>query len=328
MPILRVAPMALALALLLPGVAAATTLRFAGQALGVPAEVELAGLDRAAAEAAAAAAFEELARTEAALRDLAERSARAAGGVFPLTGPDLELLERAQGFCLWSDGATGPLGGALYAAWGLRSPVAGRPGADRLAEAAATAGCARLLLDRAVESARLAPGSELELFPFAAGWAVDRAVAALTAAGAANGCARVGAVVRGFGAGADGRGWPVDPPAVPGLEEPLARFWLRDQAAALLTALDPPLLSPGERVLPYLDLRSGRPPAGIQLVIAVTDLAVDARALAQTMFALGARPGQLLLGSLRPAPAVLWLLGSGEGEPVLTASNWSRVVRR
>ena len=78
----------------------------------------------------------------------------------------------------------------------------------------------------------------------------------------------------------------------------------------------------------YLDLRSGRPTAGVRLVAVVTTVAIDARALAQAMFVFGPRPGELFLGGLRPAPSVLWLVGGGTGEPVITGSNWSKVFRR
>ena len=39
---------------------------------------------------------------------------------------------------------------------------------------------------------------------------------------------------------------------------------------------------------------------------------------------LGANGGQIRLGSLRPKPSVLWLLGSGE-TAVVSSSNWSAV---
>jgi thiamine biosynthesis lipoprotein ApbE len=341
---LAVLPLAAPLAvLLLAAPLAAEHLRFTGRALDEAAAVEIAGLDRAAATTAATAAFEELARAERTVRSLAERAAAAAGGDLPLSGAELELLSRAHAFCLWSDGSVSALGGAAHRLWGVRVPVAGRPGDAALAAAARSARCAGLTLEAGGRiltdgggapaasggtAARLAPEVELDLFPFETGWAVDQAVAALAAAGASNVRVALGAVARGAGPGPEGRGWPFDPPAIPGLAEPFSPLVLRDQAAAVLTAGDRSLALAGDPLPPYLDLRSARPALGVRLVAVVSPLALDARALAQAMFVLGPRSGQLSLGGLRPAPSVLWLVGGGAGDPVITSSNWSRVHRR
>lgn len=321
--------LALALALLLPSWApAAAATRFVGPAFGGSAEVEVLGLDPAATEAAVAAAFAELARAEADAAALAARAAAAAGAPLALSPSELGLLARALSFCVWSEGTVTPLGGELYRLWGLRQPAPGRPGADRLTAAAERGRCSRLKLDAAGATAQMPTDSELDLFPFASGWAVDRAVAALSALGASNARVAVGSVIRGVGPGPAGRGWQVRFPPLPGGGEPPSPFYLRDRAAAILTAGDTPLAVAGERTLPYLDLRTGRPVEGRVLVAAVSDLAVDARPLAQAMFVFGPNPGQLFLGSLRPAPAVLWLLGGGQAEPVLAEAGWSTVPKR
>lgn len=330
MPRLLVAAVSLALLAppLLPAPGRAATL-YRGSAFGEVAEVEVLGLDPATTEATVRAAFAEIARAEATARGLAGRAAGAAGGPFTLTPDELALLQRAQSFCFWSEGTVSALAGGIYRLWGLRAPVAGRPAPDRLTAAAELARCTSLKLDAAGPSARLAPEAELELFPFETGWAVDRAVAHLQASGVANARVSIGSVIRGLGAGPEGRGWPVEASAqaAPGAGG-LRPFYLRDRAAALLAAIDRPLAVPGETTSRYLDLRTGRPPSGRLLVVAVTDLALDARALAQAMFALGPAPGRLFLGSLSPRPSVLWLIGSAEAEPVATESNWSAVPKR
>jgi hypothetical protein len=43
------------------------------------------------------------------------------------------------------------------------------------------------------------------------------------------------------------------------------------------------------------------------------------------MFVLGQREGMMRLGALRPEPSVAWLLGSGEGLPLLTTHRWAAV---
>ena len=322
------ASLALLAPALLPAPGRAATL-YRGSAFGEVAEVEVLGFDAATTESTIRAAFAEIAGAEATVRGLGGRAAGAAGGPFSLAPDELALLQRTQAFCLWSEGTVSALGGGIYRLWGLRAPVAGRPAPDRLSAAAELARCRSLTLDPGAPSARLAPGAELELFPFEAGWAVDRAVAYLQANGVTNARVSIGAVIRGLGAGPEGRGWPVEASAqvAPGAGG-MRPFYLRDRAAALVSAVDRPLAVPGEITSRYLDLRTGRPPSGRLLVVAVTDLAFDARALAQAMFALGPAPGRLFLGSLSPRPSVLWLIGSAEAEPVATESNWSAVPKR
>jgi hypothetical protein len=63
-------------------------------------------------------------------------------------------------------------------------------------------------------------------------------------------------------------------------------------------------------------------------VVTVTELAVDAEALAAALMILGNREGLLRAGVLRPSPAVLWLLGGGEGVPVQAQHDWSRIALR
>lgn len=239
-----------------------------------------------------------------------------------------DLLQRALTFCVWSDRAHGPLGGRLYALWGLRRNAPGRPGGERLGEAARSADCDRLTVDADAGTARLAPGSMADLWGFARGYAVDRAAELLRQKGVDNGLVRLGKVYRAFGGGADGRGWPVLLPVFPGLDRPLDRVWLRDEALAVSSSVHRPILLGGDRHAPWLDQRSGRPAEGVVGVVTVTELAVDAEALAASLLIMGNREGLLRLGSLRPDPSVLWLLGGGQGTPVMSQHNWSEITLR
>jgi hypothetical protein len=79
-------------------------------------------------------------------------------------------------------------------------------------------------------------------------------------------------------------------------------------------------------MLPYLHQRTGLPAQGVAGVAAVTELAVDAQALAIAMAVTGPREGELRLGSLRPNPSVLWFLGSGSGAPLQVDHRWGEVI--
>ena len=160
------------------------------------------------------------------------------------------------------------------------------------------------------------------------GWAVDRAVKVLKERGAANGMVRVGPVRRGFGPGVDGRGWRVALPRFAGLEEALAPVWLLDRALAVAAPLERRVVIAGDGYSRWIHQRTGRPAEGIAGVVAVTDLAADAQGLAATLAVAGPREGKMRLGGLRPAPSVLWLLGGGEGEPLLMDHRWALVPKR
>ena len=294
--------------------------RASGQAFGEEARIEVRGLEAAAAEAVLRSAMAELAATEADSVAISVRLNGAAGGEpVSLDGAALAMLRRALDFCSWSEGAHGPLGGVLYELW--RGPL---PSPAALAAARPTAGCDRLQIDEDRGTARLAAGSRIDLRGFAIGWAVDRAADLLRDAGVANARVRLGRVERGLGPGPTGAGWAprLDLPAA--WLEPLAQARLSDRALAI-AGHEPPLVIAGDRYPPHLDLRDGRPARGVAATIAVSELAIDAQALAVSMFVLGQREGMMRLGALRPEPSVAWLLGSGESLPLLTTHRWAEV---
>jgi thiamine biosynthesis lipoprotein len=303
--------------------------RKAPQATDEPAEEPVTesaaegGAESEAEETVGEAPEETAAETPAVAEDIATLNARAGSGPQPVSAELLELLVKAQDFCVWSRGAHGPLGGRLRELWGFYQPVEGPPSPAAVGAAVASAACGHLRFDRPARSIELDAASRLDPSDFAVGWAVDRAVEVLREHGAGNGLVEVGAVRRGFGPGPDGRGWKVLLPIFPGSNKPLGEVWLRDQALAVAQLEDRRLtVAGGEELAAYLDLRRGEPTEGVVAVIAVTELAVDAQGLATTLFATGNREGQFLLGQLRPSPSVRWLLGDGDGIPLITDYNW------
>jgi thiamine biosynthesis lipoprotein len=320
----------LALLLVAPPAPDTAPLREVDKAFGKPAEIEVRDLTREAAREAIRRAFTEIAETER-LTD----AARPDGGLTLLNSvagkgpqkPDsrlLAMLGRASDFCSWSEGAHGPLARDLYALWGLRAAVAEPPTPEQVEKAAALTACTRLTLDPQKGTAELEAGSGLDLWGFAEGLAVDRAVEVLRQNGAGNGLVRIGSVQRGFGGGPAGKGWPVELPRLPGLDEPAGHLYLRDRALAVASPADHPLGG----AAPYFSQRTGRPPEGILAAVAVTELAADAQGLATSLFILGPREGQVRMGSVRPRPSVLWFLGTGAGTPLQVDYRWSEVSRR
>lgn len=304
-----------------PAEPAGESVRVSSRALGEEVTLEVVGPRRKPADAAARAALARLQEVEVLLAGAAERlnadpDTERAVAVEPEIA---DLLARALDYCTWSQGALGPLGAGLAAHWrSVAENPTPPPVPSSLVE---SAGCERLELDREAGTARIAAGSRVNLSGFAAGFAADRAEEALRAEGAANARVRIGRVVRAFGPGppdADGRGWPVTLPVVEGYDEPLDELLLRDASLALVWRAD----WPEGRPL-HLDQRSGRPPGSTWAAAAVSELAVDAQALAVAALVLGPREGRFRIATLEPEPSVLWVLGRGRGRPLLTELHWS-----
>lgn len=330
--------------------------RMAIAAFGTEAEVEVRDLPAAEARQAVKAALTEifdlsqLTDPQGTLPDGAGALNRAAGlGPQPVDPRVAELLLRSLQFCIWSSGAYGPLGGELERIWSERENPNRPPPIGELRAAVGAADCTRVKLHRQPAAAprrgkprrdgpqqdgpqqdgprqgataEVVAGSRLDFTGIARGFAVDRAVEALAARGAGNVWVEIGNVRRARGGGPDGRGWLAELPPAPGSDEPLDRFWMRDQALAVVTT---DLAS--DRSERILDQRTGVPASGVVFVAAVTELAVDAEPLVRALYLLGHREGHLRLGSLQPRPSVFWLLGQGFGAPLEATYRWTELER-
>jgi thiamine biosynthesis lipoprotein len=322
-----------------PGAAAfspAHPLRATVQAFGGTLMVEVRDLPSEPANAAIQAAVSEIGEVERLTdpgrpdSEVAALNAGAGKGARRIDPRLVPVLARALDFCQWSDGKEGPLGRDLHRLWGRGgTPLDAPPPAGLLDQAAAAAACKHLTLDLAKRTATLDAGSALDLVDFSTGMAVDRAIDLLRQHGSANAFVQLRNVRRGIGPGGDGRGWMIDLPAFGGLLEPLGRIFLRDQSLAMAARDERPLSVGGQPLAAFINQSTGQPAGeGVFAVLTVTDLATDAQALAATMFLTGAPEGEILTGSIRPRPSILWLMGSGNGPPLLVDYRWTEVAKR
>lgn len=249
-------------------------------------------------------------------------NAAAGRGFQALEGNIGRMLQSVLGFCLWSRGSNGPLGGVLYELWETADlPPAG----GSLESAIQGAACPNLTLQPETLSASLAAGSKLDLRHFTTGYVVDRAIQDLRERGVSNAFVEYRSVMRGIGPGPSGKGWKVSLPLLPGMTETLDPVWLRDRALAVVSTHRNRFRFGDTSYAAFLDQRSGKAAEGTAGVLVVSELAIDAQALGTTMVILGNREGQLRLGGVVPSPSVLWLLGDGSGEPLLATYKWSEM---
>ena len=311
--------------------------RATGTAFGGTLEVEIRDLPRAAAEGAIQAAVAEAGEVERMTDptrpdgELAALNAAAGKGPRHVDPRLYATLARALNYCLWSEGKEGPLGGNLHRLWGRDSgmTLSAPPSSEHLNDAVAAADCQRLTLNGREQTVTLAAGSTLDLVDFSTGMAVDRAIEVLRQHGSANAFVQIRSVRRGIGPGRDGRGWMVDLPMMGGLREPLGRIFLRDQSLAIAAIDDRPLLVAGQPRTHFINQKTGQPAdEGVFAILAVTELATDAQALAATMTITGSQEGEMLTGSIRPRPSLLWLMGTGTGVPLLVEYRWTEVPKR
>ena len=203
------------------------------------------------------------------------------------------MLELARDLHAATDGAFDVASGALVRAWGFLQRQGRTPDEQDLAAALAASGTARLELDLAGRRARLtATGAELNPGGIGKGWAIDRAVASLEAAGVPSGLVHGGqSSVRALGSQGSaltGRaGWKV------GLRHPLragrrlATITLVDRAVGTSGSGTQFFVERGRRLGHILDPRSGRPAEGVLSATVLAPSAAEADALATALYVLG-----------------------------------------
>lgn len=205
----------------------------------------------------------------------------------------LAMLELARDLHAATDGGFDVASGALVRAWGFLQRQGRTPDEQDLAAALAASGTARLELDLAGRRARLtATGAELNPGGIGKGWAIDRAVASLEAAGVPSALVHGGqSSVRALGSQGSaltGRaGWKV------GLRHPLragrrlATITLVDRAVGTSGSGTQFFVERGRRLGHILDPRSGRPAEGVLSATVLAPSAAEADALATALYVLG-----------------------------------------
>ena len=258
--------------------------------------------------------------------ELSRINAGAAAGWVDVSADVCDLLVQARDLHARTGGAFDIAAGALVRAWGFLRRQGRTP--DEAALAAALDGCGMRwveLDERAGRIRFLRPGIEINPGAIGKGWAIDRALAMLAAAGVPSvlvhgGQSSVGA--RGTqGPATPGRhGWRV------GLRHPLrpgrrlATITLDDRALGTSGSGTQFFIDRGRRLGHILDPRTGRPAEGVISATVIAESAAAADALATALYVLGVAGLPVVAPPGGPVAAVLVLPGESGGIRVVVAN--------
>ena len=226
--------------------------------------------------------------------ELSRLNATAADGWQPVSADVFTLLEKAVDLHARTGGGFDIAAGRLVRTWGFLRRQGRTPSPEELAEAIAASGTRWLELDRDSRKVRFTrPGLELNPGAIGKGWALDRAIERLAAAGitaalAHGGQSSVRAMGRqGPGGEAARQGWPVGlrHPLRPGVR--LATVSLVDRALGTSGSGTQFFIERGRRLGHILDPRTGRPAEGVLSATVLAPTAAEADALATAAYVLG-----------------------------------------
>ncbi len=280
--------------------------------------------DSATAHAANDAGWQAVARVDSLMShyrpdsEVSRLSQAAGNGAWAdLSGWTVDVLAAALGWAERSGGAFDPTVGPLMDAWGFFEHEPARPDPSRAAAAAALVGYGKVELDETAGRARLAEaGMRIDFGALAKGYALDRALEAMAAAGAAAAMADLGGnvAVRGPGPG-EGGAWRM------GIRHPrrdgaiMGTLTLAGGAVATSGDYEQMFEADGVRYSHLMDPRRGEPARGVAAVTVAAPDGLTADALSTLLFVLGPDDGRAFLAreGLGDAVTAVWILDGGAG---------------
>lgn len=224
-----------------------------------------------------------------------------------------EVLERAKYFSELSGGAFDVTIGALAELWRHAADTDTPPTEAEIAEARSKVGYEKMVLDPNTQTVRFAiEGMKIDLGGIAKGYAIDRSVEAMKAAGAVGGMIDIGGDIRCFGRPPKGQQtWRV------GLQDPNVGsedlgpgkplFVLKVLDKAVTTSGDYRRFTTvkGRRQSHIMDTRSGRGADALASVTIIAPEATTADALATAVSVLGPDKGMALIERTPDTEAIL-----------------------
>ncbi|SHJ51684.1 thiamine biosynthesis lipoprotein [Malonomonas rubra DSM 5091] len=268
--------------------------------MGTLVEIKAFGDDEEQLDSAISKAFAEMTRLEALLSSHQPKSeiSRLSNSAdeFVASPETIELISLGRKIAERSNGAFDMTLGALKKLWAIESENPQVPSEEQIAVALQGVGPEALQLDGNRVRKKL-PGLQVDLGGIAKGYAVDRALALLRAAGITSASVNAGGDIALLG-DHDGRPWRI------GIQHPrksgelLAALELSDRAVVSSGDYERFFEQDGIRYHHIFDPRSGQPARLCQSVTVVAADAASADALATAAFVLGPEEGLQLLEQL------------------------------
>jgi thiamine biosynthesis lipoprotein len=278
--------------------------------MGTSVEIVVSQTSSAGAEGAMAAAFREVERVDRLMShyrpesEVSQITRHAGEKEIPVSPETMEVVERAIYFSRLSGGAFDVTIGPVFRLWNFRE--AKIPEEKRLQENLKKVDYRKIRVDRVKSSIYLETrGMELDLGGIAKGYAVDRASAVLRKEGIENFLVAAGGDLTVSGEKGTGVPWTIgiQHPRLP--SELIAK--LRPARAAVSTSGDYKkfFFQGGERYHHILTPSTGLPARECQSVTIMAPSAMDADALATSVFVLGPKQGFALLEGLADVHAII-----------------------
>ena len=227
--------------------------------------------------------------------EISRFNAASAGETVPMSQQTLEVLRTARAFVLQTDGAFDVTCRPLIQLWKRAGKQGVLPTPEELSQARAMSSWddIRLLETGAVKSVSSA---RIDLGGIAKGYAIDRAIDAMVAAGCSGGLVNVGGDLRCFGGKSDTTGYEID------INSPFeSRIWttikIRNGAVCTSGNYARFVTIAGRRYSHITDPRTGMPADAVPSVTVIAPTAVVADAWATTLSVLGPSGLKLLSGS-------------------------------
>ncbi len=278
----------------------------AGEALRISSSADAMGTtftivaydeDRQRLESAVDEAFDELRRLDSLLSNYKpdsewSRLNREAGRRPVRVGAELfDLLQACQAYSRASEGAFDITVGPLVKIWGFYKGSGRLPHRAEIRGALAKTGYRHLIMDPEQQSVRFAkPGMELDPGGIGKGYAVDRMIGALKAAGISSALISAGgSSIYGLGAPPHQPGWKVRIRHPKAPSRTIEDVILQNQSISTSGSYEKFFVAGGKRYTHIFDPRTGYPAEGVVSVSVIAPSTLDSEAWTKPFFIRGRR---------------------------------------
>ena len=297
------------LLMLSPGNATAEWYRQDAAIMGTAIAVDLWDEDESRGRALTQAVIDEMHRIDELMStykpgsELSRINARAADEAIPVSPELLALIQRALGFSQLTDGAFDITYASAGQYYDYREGI--RPSSRQLAQALPAIDYHHVRIDPQAATIRfLYPGVRIDLGGIAKGYAVDRCIAILQAAGVKSAMVNAGGDTRVLG-----KHWKQ--PWMVGIRDPrneeglVTMIPLEDTAISTSGDYERYFEKDGVRFHHILNPRTGMSTSGVRSVSIIGAEATTTDALSTSVFVMGTEPGLKLVDSLPDIEAII-----------------------